>query len=188
MHEAFSRYLEKRESQREYLELAQQSRAKLEKDLAEIEHSIDENDREWKILLEKELADYPPIIIGDKKRGLTVERDSLLCAKAKIEAQLNALPQVDLVEVELALGNLAKPWRICNTGGYYVPHPMSWERRSVADGNWRPDMPRKLTSEQTYLLRETLMKLNCRIAVRNGAIFISGSLPLTGVRANEAPL
>ena len=186
VYEAFSRYLEKRESQREYLELAQQSRVKLENDLAEIEHGIDENDRQWKILLEKELADYPPLIIDDKKRELTVERDSLLRAKAKIEAQLNALPQVDLVEVELALNNLAKPWRMCNTGGYYVAYPMSWERCSVADGNWGPDMPRKLTSEQTYLLRETLLKLNCRITVTNRAIFISGSLPLTGVRAKEA--
>jgi len=185
VHEAFSRYLEKRESQREYLELAQQSRAKLEKDLAEIEHSVDENDREWKILLEKELADYPPIIISDKKRELTAARESLLRAKAKIEAQLDTLPQVDLAEVELALDNLAKPWRMCNTGGYYMPYPMAWERRTIADGKWRPEIPRKLTGEQAHCLRETLLKLECRITIKNHAVFISGSLPLAGVRANE---
>jgi hypothetical protein len=84
------------------------------------------------------------------------------------------------------MDNLAKPWRMCNTGGYYVSYPMAWERRNVADGNWRQDMPRKLTDEQAHFLRETLLKLKCRIIIRNRDVFISGSLPLTGVRANEA--
>ena len=201
VHEAFGRYLEQRESRRAYLELAQQSRVKLEKDLAEIERDIDENDGEWKMLLEKELADYPPIIIEDKKRELRASRESLVRAKAKIKAQLDALPQVNWAEVELALGELAKPWQRCNTGGYYVPHDMSWERASVAEAIEAQragdkergakllalaiGTPRKLTDEQAHLLREMLLKLNCRITIRNRAVFISGSLPLTAVRAKQ---
>jgi hypothetical protein len=67
-----------------------------------------------------------------------------------------------------------------------MPNPMSWEHASVAEGTWRPNMPRKLTDEQAHLLREMLLKLNCRIIIRNQAIFISGSLPLTSVRAKQA--
>jgi len=201
VYQAFSRYLQHRESQKEYLELAQKSRAKLEKDRAQVERDITENNREWKILLEKELADYPSIIIDDKKRELSTERESLLQAKAKIKAQLDALPQVNLAEVEVALDELAKPWQRCNTGGYGIPHPMSWERASVAEaidaqrvGDKKRSAKllalavgtlRKLTDEQAHLLREMLLKLNCRIAIRNRAVFISGSLPLAGVRVNE---
>jgi hypothetical protein len=71
VYEAFSRYLQKRENQREYLELAQKSCAKLEQDLAQVESDIVENDRQWKTLLKKDLADYPDIIIGEEKRQLT---------------------------------------------------------------------------------------------------------------------
>jgi len=67
-----------------------------------------------------------------------------------------------------------------------MPQPMSWERASVASGNWRPDMQRKLTDEQAHRLRETLLKLNCRITIKNHTIFISGRLPLTSVRVNQA--
>ncbi|MBM4448100.1 MAG: hypothetical protein FJ015_02525 [Chloroflexi bacterium] len=166
-----------------------------------MEQNMAENNREWKILLEKELADYPSIIIDDKKRELSAERESLLQAKAKIKAQLDALPQVNLAEVEVALDELAKPWQRCNTGGYGIPHPMSWERASVAEaieaqrgGDKKRSAKllalavgtlRKLTDEQAHLLREMLLKLNCRIAIRNRAVFISGSLPLAGVRVNE---
>ena len=78
---------------------------------------------------------------------------------------------------------------------------MSWERASVAeaieaqragDKERAAKLPalavgkrRKLTDEQAHLLREMLLKLNCRITIRNRAIFISGSLPLARVRANE---
>jgi hypothetical protein len=43
----------------------------------------------------------------------------------------------------------------------------------------------KLTDEQARCLRETLLKLKCRITIKNHATFISGSLPLIGVRTNE---
>jgi len=74
VHEAFSRYLEHRESQREYLELIQKSRAKLEQDLSKVEHDIAENNLEWKTLLRKDLADYPDIIIKEEKQRLSAER------------------------------------------------------------------------------------------------------------------
>ena len=106
-----------------------------------------------------------------------------------------------MAEVELALAELAKPWQKCNTGGYGIPNPMSWERASVGEaiGAQRAGdkeraakllalavgTRRKLTDEQAHLLREMLLKLNCRITIRNRAIFISGSLPLAGVRVNE---
>ena len=184
VHEAFSRYLEHRESQREYLELIQKSRAKLEQDLAKVERDIAENNREWKTLLRKDLADYPDIIIKEEKQRLSAERASLLEAKAKFEVELVALPKVDPNEVELALDEFRKPWQMANSGGYAMSHPMSWERASIADG-WRPGMPRKLTEQQAHLLRETLLRLGCRITIKNHSIFISGRLPLTGVRARQ---
>lgn len=204
VNEAFGRYLQRRESQRECLELAQKSRAKLQNGLDQVERDIAENGREWRTLLDKELADYPAIIIDDKKRELTAERESLLRAKTKIKAQLDELPQVDWAEVELALVELAKSWQKCNTGGYGIPNPMSWERASVAEaieaqqaGDKEraakllaltistPDMPRKLTDEQAHLLREMLLKLNCRITISNRVVVINGKLPLTSVRAKE---
>ncbi|MBI2858280.1 MAG: hypothetical protein HYX90_04305 [Chloroflexi bacterium] len=78
---------------------------------------------------------------------------------------------------------------------------MSWERAAVAkaiEARQAGDKERagkllalaigkrqKLMDEQARLLREMLLKLNCRITIRNRAIFISGSLPLAGVRAKE---
>jgi len=188
VYEAFSRYLQKRESQREYLELAQKSCDKLEQDLAQVESDIVENDRQWKTLLKKDLADYPDIIIKEEKQRLTVERTSLLQAKAKIESELESLPQIDPVEVDQALTELAKPWQMCNSGGYCIPYSMSWERASVVEGTWQPSMPRKLTDERAHFLREMLLKLNCRIIIRKQAIFINGSLPLAGVRAKQGAL
>ena len=116
----------------------------------------------------------------------TAERQSLEQRQARIKAELEALPDVDPEEVEIALSELAKPWQMANTGGYCMPQPMSWERASVASGNWRPDMQRKLTDEQAHRLRETLLKLNCRITIKNHTIFISGRLPLTSVRVKQA--
>jgi len=95
-----------------------------------------------------------------------------------------ALPKVDPNEVELALDEFRKPWQMANSGGYAVSHHMSWERASIADG-WRPSMPRKLTEQQAHLLRETLLRLGCRITIKNHSIFISGRLPLTRVRAKQ---
>lgn len=186
VNEAFSRYLEHREGQQAYLELAQKSRAKLEEDRDKVERDLAANRHEWKILLDKDLADYPDIVISDKKRELTAERQSLEQRQARIKAELEALPDVDPEEVEIALSELAKPWQMANTGGYCMPQPMSWERASVASGNWRPDMQRKLTDEQAHRLRETLLKLNCRITIKNHTIFISGRLPLTSVRVKQA--
>jgi len=185
INEAFGRYLQQREIKQQYLELAQKSRNKLEQDLSRIERDIEDNDREWKTLLRKDLADYPDIVIKEEKQRLTTERESLFRAKAKFEAELETLPQVDPAEVEIALSELARPWQICNTGGYYLPHPMSWDRTSVVEGTWKSDMPRKLTEEQAHLLREMLLKLNCHIRIRNRAIFISGKLPLANVRAKQ---
>ncbi len=149
----------------------------------------------------KRVGRLSPIIIDDKKWELRTTRESLLRAKAKIKTQLDALPQVDWAEVELALAALAKPWQRCNTGGCYVPYAMSWERASVGEaieaqraGNNESaakllaiavGMCRKLTDEQARLLREMLLKLSCRMTIRNRAIFISGSLCLVGVRVNE---
>ena len=164
VYDAFGQYLQRRESQRQALELVQQSQTKLQKDLAEVERDIAENNDEWKILLQKDLADYPEIIINDKKRELTADRESLLRSKAKIESQLESLPEVNPLELERALDDLA---------GWEESYPAPpYPRRN-------PDMPRRLSDEQLPRLRETLLKLNCRIAVKYGAIFISGKLPLS---------
>jgi len=185
VHEAFSRYLQRRESQKEYLELAQQSRSKLEEDQDQVAHDLEKNLREWKTLLEKDLAGYPDILIGEKKRELTAERQSLELRQTRIEAELETLPSIDPGEVEAALSELAKPWQMANTGGYCVPNPMSWERASAASGKWQPDSQRKLTDEQARLLREMLLKLDCRIAIRNRAIFVSGKLSVVSSRVKQ---
>lgn len=164
VYDAFGQYLQRRESQQAYLELVQQSRAKLEKDLAEIQYNIKGNLKEFDILLDQRLAEWPAIIIDDKRRKLTAERESLLRAEAKAKAALDTLPQVDPLEVERALDDLA---------GWEESYPAPpYPRRN-------PDMPRRLSDEQLHRLRETLLKLNCRIAVKYGAIFISGKLPLS---------
>ena len=164
---AFGHYLQHRENRREYLELAQQSRARLEQRLWQIERSITENDADWRTLLRKELADYPAIIIDEEKRRLVAERESLLQGKAKLVKELDALPEVDLQQVQQELKTLAESWQIANTGGYHLPYAMSWERAS-----------NELSDEQAQSLRHMLLKLNCRVTICNRAVFVSGKLPL----------
>jgi hypothetical protein len=154
---SFISYLERKEGQQQYLELAQQSRAKLEKQLRDIEARMATNNREWRVLLDKALAEWPEILINDKKSELKVERESLLQAHAKIEAQLAMLPTVDPDELERALAELHKPFIRANQGGYDMPYPMCWELAVESDG--------RLADLQLKLLRETLLKLNCRVTV-----------------------
>ena len=175
IYQTFWRYLEKRESRRQSLELAQQSREKLERDKQEVEREIAANNREWRVLLDMELANYPDMIVSDKKRELTSERELLFRRKSRIDVELEALPHIDPEEVEVALSELEKPFRMCNTGGLLIPHPMAWERTPTES----------LSQEQAHLLREALLKLNSRIKVRNRSLFISGRLPLTRVRAKQ---
>jgi len=207
--EAFSSYLRQRVDQQQYLELAQKSRDKLEQELSAVERDIAENDREWTTLLRKELAEYPDIIINEEKRRLTAARQSLLGAKAKIEGELESLPHVDPAEVEEALRELAKPWQRCDV----MQRPELWsqtnlqnlkadflQRVSVKESlevtkNQHPLLrgykvlcaalvPRKLTDEQARLLRDIVLKLNCRIVVKGGAVSVSGKLPLRNSRAD----
>ena len=120
--------------------------------------------------MDKDLADYPDLIIKEKKRELIADSESLLRARAKIEDGLAALPEVDPDELERALDELSKAFAIGNRGGYGIPSPMSWERAREIDS--------KLPEEQGRLLRETLLRLNCRITVQGNLIAISGRLPL----------
>jgi hypothetical protein len=156
-YQSFIRYLEGKEGHQHYLELAQQSRAKLGKQLRDIEARMATNTRECRVLLDQALAEWPEILINDKKRALKAERESLAQAHAKIEAQLAMLPTVDPDELERALAELHKPFIMANRGGYDLPYPMSWERAIQSDG--------RLTDLQLKLLRETLLKLNCRVTV-----------------------
>ena len=109
------------------------------------------------------------------KRELISERESLLRRKSRIGVELEVLPHIDPEEVEVALSELEKPFRICNTGGLLIPHPMAWERTPAES----------LLQEQAHLLRETLLKLNSRIKVGNRNLFINGSLPLRNVRVKQ---
>lgn len=172
---SFTRYLEQRENQLRSLQLAQQSSEKLERDRQTAEREIEANLGDWRTLLQKELANYPDIIIDEEKQRLTAERESLLRCKARIDAELGALSHIDPVEVEVALTELAKPLHMANAGGYSVPSAMSWEREST----------KSLTAEQAHVLRETLLKLNCRITIRNGLVFLSGRLTLRDVRVKQ---
>ena len=130
---------------------------------------------------------YPPIACIPSGRRFPLQQ-SLEQRQSRIKAELEALPDVDLEEVPefTNMSELAKTWQMANTGGYYVAHPISWERASVASGNWRSDMERKLTEAQAHRLREMLLKLNCRITIKNHAVFISGRVSLAGVRVKQA--
>lgn len=179
VNETFCLYLERRESQQRCIELAEKSRAKLQQDLEQVERDLAGNNQEWHTLLNKELADYPDIIIADKKRELTAERQALLQAKDKLETELEALPHVDPAEVEKALDELARPLQGGNIGGY--AHAMSWERS-------KPGTPHKLSEEEARRLRELLLRLSCRITIIKHSVFISGKLPLSSGRVKQAPL
>jgi len=155
--------------------------------LAQIERGIEENIAAWKTLLKKDLADYPAIVIEEEKRDLTAQRESLLRAKAKTQADLDVLPAIDPADVERELANLAEPWALVSGDSRIAPgtgHIMSWERASVIQSTFSPSTPRRITEEQGRLLRETLLRLNCRITITNHAVVISGKLPL-GSRAKE---
>ena len=92
---------------------------------------------------------------------------------------LASLPQVDPDEVERELAALAEPWKRANyyTGGA-TPFAMSWERKSVAEGTWRLDMPRVLAPGQAQALREMLLKLNATLTIHQHIARVSGELPL----------
>jgi len=167
---AFWHYLEQRQSRKEYLRRAQQSSARLQRDLSGIERSIAENDDGWRTLLAKDLADYPDIIINEEKRKLKAERDSLLREKIKLEPELLMLPQVDAGQVEQELNSLAESFQMANTGGYGIGGAMSWERVTIRE--------KTLSDEQAHFLRDMLLKLNCKITIHNRAVFVAGKLPL----------
>lgn len=82
------------------MELVQKSRASLRGTLDAVKHDLDENMREWRVLLDKDLADYPDIVIRGKKQELKTEYESLMRAKAKIEANmLNTFANVRFIAV-----------------------------------------------------------------------------------------
>ncbi len=211
VNEAFCDYLNDWESQEPQLQLAQQSRAKLERDLAELERELAGNNREWKTLLEKDLAEYPDIILKDKKQQLSAERESLLRAKATIEVGIALIPNVDLADIKRAISELVtKDWWTTNSIVQRKARPKSelealpqaeladveqqgselvattwWENPSRYKLPYRmsrmgaSEMPRRLTEKQAHLLRETLLKLNCRITIKHRDISISGKLPIS---------
>ena len=124
----------------------------------------------------KDLADYPDIVINETKRELTAERESLLRAQARIDAELESLPHFDPAEVEAALIELGKPLGMLNIGPFSW-HLMSWECTA------------SMTESQAHILRETLLKLNTRIRVENRLLFLTGCLPLRGFdHLNEAKM
>lgn len=167
---AFWRYLKHRDERKQFLELSQQSSARLQRDLVRVERALSENDSGWRLLLAKDLADYPEIIINEEKRRLSAERSSLLGEKTKLEQDLIALPLVDFEQVEQELNTLAESFQFTNTGGYGLPFAMSWERATSKE--------KTLPEAEAHFLRDVLLKLNCRITIRNRCIFVSGKLPL----------
>jgi len=187
-------YLEQKETQQAHLQLASQTADKLKNDLKEIERRIAQNNREWRVLLDKELANYPEVVVKDKKRELTAEQDSLQRAKLEIEQRLEDIPQIDPAELRRAFDELRQPLLMANHGGYdtddgqppfvdwqshTLPHPMSWEVT-------HQDTP--LSDNQLKALSELLLRLQCKVAVqkqgRSGCLIIlRGEAPVAvGVR------
>jgi len=179
--DSFEKYLKERQGRADYLELARQSATKLEAELVKIEHDIEINASEFRILLEKDLAGYPAQIIEDKKAELNAARESLQWRKAEIEGQLLLLPKISPDEVERELATLGEPWLVCD-----------W---STLEDSRHDDLSR----EQAEILRRTLLQLGAEIRIRKGEIRIIGRLSLgagttkIGVKANalrgaDAPL
>ena len=188
VNEAFGRYLARRDSLRDFMQLAQQSEAKLRQDLLRAKAEKEHTEGKWMMLLKKELAGefdgYPRETVESQKDDLRAKTEILKVEETRLAAELEALPKVDPAEVERALNELAEPWQMANTGGYGMRYPMSWERVSVVSKTWNSGIPCKLSEEQAHLLRETLLQLNCRITIRKHDVFISGKLPL-GISAKE---
>jgi len=157
---SFGDYLKERQARADYLELARQSVAKLEAELAKVEHDIEANASAWRVLLEKDLVGYPAQIIENKKAELNAARESLQWRKAEIEGQLLLLPQVNPDEVERELATLGEPWLVC-------------------DWSTPEDFPDDgLSRERAEILRQTLLRLGAEIRIRKGEIRIIGRLPL----------
>jgi hypothetical protein len=191
----FLTYLERKETQQAHLQLATQTADKLKNDLKEIERRIAQNNREWRTLLDKELANYPELIVKDKKRELTAEQDSLQRAKVEVEQRLEDMPQINPTDLRRAFDELRKPLFMANRGGYNtpdglptidwpdhtLPHPMCW-------GMLRQDTP--LSDDQLKALSEILLRLRCQVTVqkqgRSGCLIkLRGEAPITvGVRTD----
>jgi len=166
--DGFGEYLKERQARADYLELAGRSQAKLTEEVARVERQIEANTQEWKCLLERDMAGYPPVIIEEKKRELSAARESLEWQKAEIEGQLLLLPQMDPEEVERGLAMLGEPWLLCD-----------W---STPEAN----KPEGLTPEQGKALKQTILKLGAQVRVWRGEIRIVGRLAV-GVGAKTAP-
>lgn len=179
VNEAFAIYLIDRCQRRDRLELARKSELELRQAMERVEKGLERNKNEWVKLLRKDLGGYPAEIIGAAKLGLEAEGTALAKEKERLAAALAALPRVDPEEVERELVALSEPFVRANfyTGGA-IPFPPSWERKSVVEGTYRPDMPRVLSREQAQALREMLLKLNATLTIDRGIVRISGQLPL----------
>lgn len=158
--DSFGDYLKERQSRADYLELAQQSEAKLGGELLKIQRDIDTNTLEWRSLLQKDLGGYPTQIIEQKKAELNAARESLEWRKAEIEGQLLLLPQVNPDEVERELTTLGEPWLVCD---------WSTPTETPHDG---------LSREQAEILKQTLLRLGAEVRVERGEIRIIGRLPV----------
>jgi len=156
--DSFGDYLKERQARADYLELAGQSLAKLEEELARVEHDMAGNSLEWKSVLGKDLAGYPTQVIDEKKAELMAVRESLEWRKAQIEGQLLLLPQVNPEEVERELAALGEPWLLCD-----------WSTSSSASDEGLP-------LEQGKVLRQTLLRLGAEVHVEKEEIRIIGRL------------
>jgi len=159
--DSFGAYLRERQTRSDYLELARQSETKIKEELVRIEQEIIKNSSEWRSLLEKDLAGYPPKIINDKKAELNAARESLEWRKAEIEGQLLLLPKVNPEDVERELATLGGPWLM-----------FDWSTQTEAGRH------NELSLEQAKILRETLLRLGARVLVKNREVRILGRLPV----------
>jgi hypothetical protein len=158
--DSFGDYLKERQSRVDYLELAQQSAAKLQEELDRVKHDSDTNALEWDALLDKDLTGYPAETVEKKKAKLNAARESLEWQKAEIEGQLLLLPQVKPDEVERELATLGEPWLVCD-----------WSTPAET----RHD---SLSREQAEILRQTLLRLGAEVRIERGEVRIIGRLPV----------
>ncbi|MBM2825480.1 MAG: Recombinase protein [Dehalococcoidales bacterium] len=129
--------------------------------MVRIKQEIIKSSSEWRSLLEKDLAGYPPEIINEKKAALNAARESLEWRRAEIAAQLLLLPKVNSEDVERELAELGEPW-------------LMFDLSTQTEAGRHNELP----LEQARVLRETLLRLGARYMVKNGEVRILGRLPI----------
>jgi hypothetical protein len=161
-------WAKRRKDRAEQIRLAQESAGTLRRRLLRLKQDHDQVMAQWAKLLELDLEDYPRDTIGQRKRELRAKTDALEAEEARIQADLDALPDVAPEDVEKAVDWLASRWEA---------HILPKQSQGI------------LSHKHGEALRESMMRLGARFTLPKGLaqpVRLQGRLPV-GVGANEDP-